>query len=281
MTSAKQVWSMWDMKELLASGIVSMAANLERVQVLLAEWETPSSAPFSATEKINDASLRNFLAKAYGHVAEAADIIGAPVTSLAATRAKKRLARRKEKDVVTYGDLKTINAEVTSRFHDELETTKFYCLNKGAEAFYNPGEPLFGKEADARIPTASNDISEAGKCFAVGRYTASIFHLMRAMEATVQRVSEELGIANVEREWGKLLSDIHSKIEALPKGEERNNWSQVHANLYHVKQAWRNETMHPKATYTEEEAREVFDAMRSFMRHLASMLRPTIEELLA
>jgi hypothetical protein len=38
--------------------------------------------------------------------------------------------------------------------------------------------------------------------------------------------------------------------------------------------------MHPKATYTEEEAREVFDATKSFMRHLASMLSPSLDEMI-
>jgi uncharacterized protein YwgA len=80
------------------------------------------------------------------------------------------------------------------------------------------------------------------------------------------------------QDWGILLSEINKKIESMPKGAEKNNWSQVHANLYHVKQAWRNETMHPKATYTEEEAREVFDAMKAFSRHLASMRPAGVEE---
>jgi hypothetical protein len=104
---------------------------------------------------------------------------------------------------------------------------------------------------------------------------------MRAMEAAVQRLSAELGIRNINREWGKLLSDIGGKIENMPKGEKRDDWSQVHANLYHVKQAWRNDTMHPKATYTEEEAREVFEAMKAFMRKLASLLPTDLAEIMA
>ena len=103
---------------------------------------------------------------------------------------------------------------------------------------------------------------------------------MRAMEGAVQTLSSHLDIHNVNREWGKLLSDISRKIESMPKGENRNNWSQVHANLYHVKQAWRNETMHPKATYTEEESNEVFSAMKAFMRHLATMLPISVAEIL-
>jgi HEPN domain-containing protein len=223
--------------------------------------------------------LRRNISTSYDDIARAADVIGAPVTRIAAERAKRKLLGRKKP--LNYKDLREINAEVQSRLHDELGTTRFYCMPPGAAEFYNPEAPLFGAEVEARIAKANDDIAEAGKCFATGRYTASVFHLMRAMEAAVQRLSAELGIRNINREWGKLLSDIGGKIENMPKGEKRDDWSQVHANLYHVKQAWRNDTMHPKATYTEEEAREVFEAMKAFMRKLASLLPTDLAEIMA
>lgn len=267
------------MREILARGMVDVLATVERIATLLSEWEDPL---YSGKRKYNpsdavEPQTRHWLSKSYKSVAEAADVLGSPLTSMAAARAKKRVLERK--DVITWNNLKAINSEIRSRFDDELQTVKLYCLAKGADAYYNPEGPLFGTVVAARIPKASDDISEGGKCFATGRYTASVFHLMRAMEAAVQKMSERLEIPNVEREWGKLLSDIHKKIEPMEKGETRDNWSQVHANLYHVKQAWRNDTMHPKATYTEEEAREVFDAMKAFMRHLASMLPFDLSEL--
>ena len=58
----------------------------------------------------------------------------------------------------------------------------------------------------------------------------------------------------------------------MPKGRNRDTWSNVHSHLYHVKQTWRNDTMHPKTTYTETEAAAVFDAVRSFMVELVPML---------
>ena len=75
-----------------------------------------------------------------------------------------------------------------------------------------------------------------------------------------------------DREWGKLLSDIDAKIEQMPKGDMRNAWSECHANLYHVKQAWRHGTMHPKETYTPDQAKEVFQAVRVFMIQLATLV---------
>lgn len=125
--------------------------------------------------------------------------------------------------------------------------------------------PAFGVEVDDAFPTAAAEISEAAKCLAFQRPTATVFHLMRAMELAVQKLAERLGIPKIEKEWGKLLSDISKEIESMPKGSARNAWSSIHVHLYHVKQAWRNDTMHPKTTYTENEAENVFEAVKIFM----------------
>lgn len=95
---------------------------------------------------------------------------------------------------------------------------------------------------------------------------------MRAMEAAVQALCEKLQIENLQREWGKLLSDMNKKIEGMDKGPSRNQWSESHTHLYHVKQAWRNDTMHPNEKYTDDEALEVYRAVRTFMNHLAALI---------
>lgn len=136
-------------------------------------------------------------------------------------------------------------------------------------------DPLFGTEVETAFPLAAEDIAGAGQALGFGLNTACVFHLMRAMERAVQMVAAQLGINHVERVWGNLLSDIGKAIEVLPKGAAKDQWSQVHVHLYHVKQAWRNDTMHPKKTYSEVEAKDVFDAVGSFMRHLA----PLVEQL--
>ena len=58
----------------------------------------------------------------------------------------------------------------------------------------------------------------------------------------------------------------------MPSGEVRDLWSKSHVHLYHVKQAWRNDVMHPKKTYTEEEAKAAFSAVKSFMHHLSDLI---------
>lgn len=169
------------------------------------------------------------------------------------------------------GTLRHFVIELQDRLRDELSSRTTISLPAVMAPYLEQKQPLFGQEVGDKFPLAAEDISEAGKCLAFGRGTATVFHLMRVMECAVQRLSQKLSIPNTDREWGKLLSDIGKAIEAMPKGAERNKWSESHTHLYHVKQAWRNETMHPKQTYTPDEAKAIFEAVRVFMRDLATL----------
>lgn len=60
--------------------------------------------------------------------------------------------------------------------------------------------------------------------------------------------------------------------EHWAQGNGRNRWSETHTHLYHVKQAWRIDTMHPKQTYTRSEARAILDAVNVFMNDLATLV---------
>jgi hypothetical protein len=48
--------------------------------------------------------------------------------------------------------------------------------------------------------------------------------------------------------------------------------SQVAANLYAVKLAWRNEVMHPNDKYTLEEAGDLIRLVKVFMGQLATVV---------
>jgi hypothetical protein len=162
--------------------------------------------------------------------------------------------------------------DVRTRIIDQVESEFYLSLTEQEKSLYAPTQSLFGTSVETAFPKLSEDIVEAAKCLALGRSTASVFHLMRTMEGAVQALSVQLSIADPLREWGKLLSDISPRVEAMPKGGQRNAWSENFTLLYHVKQAWRNDTMHPKQTYTEDEARSIYAAVRSFMQNLASLV---------
>jgi hypothetical protein len=52
---------------------------------------------------------------------------------------------------------------------------------------------------------------------------------------------------------------------------KKNDWEASRANLHHVGSVWRNNTMHPAASYTQAQASDVLDAVRVFMTALAAL----------
>lgn len=172
----------------------------------------------------------------------------------------------------TYKQYFALGPELGDRLVDEVSCRQFIALSPKEAEHYAAPQAGWG-EVLKIFPTLATDVSEASRCFALGRYTATVFHLMRVMELTVRALSKKLQIKNVERSWGNLLSDVARAVEAMPKGEARDEWSEALSLLYHVKQAWRNDVMHPKQTYTEEEAIEVLDATKSFVRYLMRLDR--------
>lgn len=223
----------------------------------------------------HSSELKGFHSDAVKHITglldkliEQLDILDLQMTKLSAQRLKKQVTI----EDITPAQCKTYLDETASRMKDEIESKYLVYLSPNSASLYDSSCPIFGDDVEAAFPMAVEDISEAGKCIGLGRYTAGVFHLMRALENAVQTLSKKLNISNIDREWGKLLSDIHKEIEKLPKGNLRDDWSEAHSLLYHVKQAWRNSTMHPKQTYTEEEAAEILSATKSFMRHLSALI---------
>ena len=74
-----------------------------------------------------------------------------------------------------------------------------------------------------------------------------------------------------EKNWQNILDEVNKAIKGLdPKSEETKALASVSAHLYNVKLAWRNEVMHPKATYTQEESEAIFVSVSTFMGELAN-----------
>jgi hypothetical protein len=170
--------------------------------------------------------------------------------------------------------------ELANRIEDELNRRAFFFVAPDRAKFFEEEYP-FGKRIANRFPSLTEDISEAAKCLAAGRFTASVFHLMRVLEAAVQRLAKLLGTTvNVKNEpWGAILKPIDDAIRNLPGGpkvtREENDrkaaFSEAAAYLRHVKDAWRNRTMHPKRTCTEDDAISIFKGVKMFMNSFVKL----------
>ena len=167
--------------------------------------------------------------------------------------------------------------ELRARVLDELsDRTLYYLQPTEAELLLN-GQESFGNAVLNSFPEASTDMSEAVACLVWGRHTACVFHLMRVMEISLYEAGKKLGVTIVGkdgeyREWGAITRQMDGAIEKLPSKDEKRKWSEVRALLDHVRRCWRNATMHPRRTYTHEEALAIFDAVKSYLRYVSTLV---------
>lgn len=164
--------------------------------------------------------------------------------------------------------------ELTTRIVDELEQRLFLSVPLEQAPFYLQVKPPFGEDVTKRFPKMTEDISEAAKCLSLDRPTASVFHLMRVMELAVQQFGSELNITLVtEKNWQVILDQVNAAIRKLDARDAKTKpYAQAASHLYNVKVAWRNEVMHPKQTYTFDEAKAIFDSAKTFINELATIL---------
>jgi hypothetical protein len=154
---------------------------------------------------------------------------------------------------------------------DELKLHSLLCLSLADSGrFENPCK-AWGKILD-KFPACSFDVEEANKCFALARYTACVFHLMRALGPVLEGLAVSLSLPKDARTWGDYLAPMSEAIrKTFPNKdraheEKRQHYSSLEAQLRAIKRAWRNPTMHEvEKTYTEEMARTICDCVQGFM----------------
>ncbi len=161
----------------------------------------------------------------------------------------------------------------------DLLEQSFYFHVDGQDVPLYINQSLFGDSVSSKFDLANEDIDEAGKCLALQRSTACVFHLMRVVELGVQKFGRKLKISLDPKQetWHQIMIHVNNKIASLPSKTAKDKkiksrYAEAAVHLQSVRLAWRNEVMHPKQTYTRQEAHEVFYATRVFMASLAEIL---------
>lgn len=160
-------------------------------------------------------------------------------------------------------------------FRDEIDARALFVMNPIHVSFYAPTTPLFGEAVDDAFPAAAQEIADAGKCRAAGLWTASVMHLMRAIEEPLNSLAQRFGV-DTGQNWNTALTQIEAELRARNKsqhGENEEQWaSEASAHLRAVKNAWRNYAQHGRARYNEEEAVSIWNNVQSLMQTLAKKL---------
>jgi hypothetical protein len=169
---------------------------------------------------------------------------------------------------------------ITNRILDELKGQSFLHVRATKVEFYDQAE-LFGAIVGTKFGKINGEITNAGTCFALEQYTACVFHLMRVMEHCVQRFGTKLKVSiDVKNEsWANIMDHVNRAIERMPGGPKatppikptaaqkarQQKMALAASRLDHVRLAWRNDVMHPKAKYDEKEANEVLMNVKGFL----------------
>lgn len=264
--TGRRLWSLWEiMNEFPAESFLSIGTTLELLFTVTTKeddergWSTfAMGTPKASLEKIRE-PLAN---------------VGANLSIMSVDRILLDLAKM-PKDI--FG---ARIDELSRRIHDELSIMKFLHIPIHMQKYFEPKAPLFGANVDIKFVSASFELDESAKCLALGRPTASVFHLMRIMEIGIRATARCLQTPDptkpAERNWGYILGEIRRGIEAKwPGTADRMSgdgalFEELQASLSAVRNPWRNATMHIEKTYTDDEAEHIFVAVRGFMMKLAS-----------
>ncbi len=271
------------MLELKAGAFVEAATNLAGTASYIGgtSVEQPNiekkmfhkDTPLDDTDRVY---LRVRLKKIYEHL----EALGADVTAISVADADRAIGQSWAK----FGTARTVFDEICHTLHRELSLKTVLVLQSQDSHYYAPKNPLFGREFAMKFRTAGVfELDEAGKCYALGRPTAAVFHLMRVLEIGIHALSACLQIPDpvkpAERNWAVILKRI--KEDGLdkkwPKSSDRMDgegllFESLYASLDAVKNPWRNETMHVAAKYTDDEARHIFVAVEGFMKRLSARM---------
>jgi|ERR1035437_1644124 hypothetical protein len=178
--------------------------------------------------------------------------------------------------------LSQLLGEVVVRVQEDLEKETFLHVPYAGVLLYEPAEPLFGPLVESNFLSCSYDIVEAGKCCALHRSTACVFHLMRVLEVGLSVLAVRFGVPSDHANWQKIIEGIEKAIRGMASDPNRSTdwkdqqeyYSQAASHFMVFKDAWRNHTMHARTNskYTEEEARRILDNVLGFMQKLATRL---------
>src|SRR5258708_31535302 len=88
---------------------------------------------------------------------------------------------------------------------DELSERVFFLLESSKVHFHE--KPTDGWQGVIdHFPSATTDIEEASKCYALNRGTACVFHLMRSLEPALAVIARELSVKKGSPTWNAYLT---------------------------------------------------------------------------
>lgn len=182
----------------------------------------------------------------------------------------------------THGDYWAYSEELEGRLLDELKGKFFLSLNLNETEYYTNFRQKWIEVIKA-IPASVGDIEEAWKCFALGRYAASVFHSLQVVEIGIIELGKAVGAIDHQSGWNVTTKALESTMKK--KHQDRSEFERLHFGFYEqiyatiegLKNACRNKVSHAHnkwvvmtSDFSPDVGEEILFAPRAFMRRLAT-----------
>lgn len=181
----------------------------------------------------------------------------------------------------TVGRLKILAGELEGRITDELCGYYFLSLTSSEAIRYEHWERGWSKILE-RFPEVTRDVEEMNKCFALGRYTASMFHALHVAEWGAISLGDFIGVSDHKKGWGPTVKELKKLVDggSLKLPEHLNGnfdfIEQMNREITSMALAWRHKVDHaanslsilPNTDFTPDIAEHVSGAVRIFMLRL-------------
>jgi hypothetical protein len=158
--------------------------------------------------------------------------------------------------------------ELGQRIIDDFEGELILAIPLKSADFYRNKEQIFSNEVIQQLQRIEDDAREARKLFALARYTACAFHLMRITEHVVHDFADKLSVpfdANIET-MGDILANIQKKVNEWDRGvrpsAKKRKYGACCASMRGLV-GRRNDIMHIREHYSEERAADLMGAVKA------------------
>jgi len=193
----------------------------------------------------------------------------------------KRLRKLLSESTCTYREYAQLAQEFHGRLEDEMKYRRCLALSIQEAERYDFW-PTYWEEIINRFPDTMRDIEEMNKCFALCRYTASMFHSLHVAEWGAIKLGDYIGVTDPKKGWGptsKRLSELikggHSNLPASLAGKF-DFLEQMNREIESMVLAWRHKVDHaanhlaivPNTDFTPDIAEHIIGAIRVFMLRL-------------
>lgn len=170
----------------------------------------------------------------------------------------------------TWGDIHHELTSLNDSLTTELEQEGIFRIDPDNTAYYEQDD-AFSPEVAAAFSKCARDIRKAGSCYALEQEDACVHHLMLVLERGLYALAAKVGVPFHRTNWQEVINNIAAKLNHMPKGQEREFYSEVNAQFGFLKEAYRNHAEHIRDDpYDMPKARSIHDHVRTFMQQLAN-----------